>query len=131
MQFGGRYGFGSDSVYSETALMHVAVDDVNFCDGLECVSCKGRFTNTPNLNRNQTETVTATELHCFVFGRPFTYEPNPWTKYKKMPLQFGLISLSDSRNTFTIHIVPCHCLKFVVFVVALGLAPKKSVVSCL
>ena len=31
-------------------------------------------------------TVTATELHRFVFGRPFTYESNPWTKSKKMPV---------------------------------------------
>ena len=45
---------------------------------------KGCFTYTPNPNRNRTETVTATELHRFVFGRPFTYEPNPWTKSKKM-----------------------------------------------
>ena len=33
-----------------------------------------------------TETVTAAELHRFVFGRPFTYEPNPWRKSKKMPV---------------------------------------------
>ena len=54
----------------------------------ECIfsNIKGRFTYTPNPNRNQTETVTATELHRFVFGRPFTYEPNPWTKWKKMPV---------------------------------------------
>ena len=45
---------------------------------------KGCFTYTPNPNRKRTETVTATELHRFVFGRPFTYEPNPWTKSKKM-----------------------------------------------
>ena len=49
-------------------------------------SCKGCFTYTPNPNRNRTETVTATELYPFVFGRPFTYEPNPWTKSKKMPV---------------------------------------------
>ena len=47
---------------------------------------KGRFTYTPNPNRNRTETVTATELHRFVFGRPFEYEPNPWTKSQKMPV---------------------------------------------
>ena len=46
--------------------------------------CMGCFTYTPNPNRNRTETVTATELHRFVFGRPFTYEPNPWTKSKKI-----------------------------------------------
>ena len=39
-----------------------------------------------HIHRIRTETVTATELHRFVFGRPFTYEPNPWTKYKKMPV---------------------------------------------
>ena len=38
-------------------------------------------------------------------------------------------SLSDSRNTFTIQIVPCHCLKFVVFIVALSIVPQKSVVN--
>ena len=43
---------------------------------------KGCFTYTPNPNR--TVTVTANELHRFVFGRLFTYEPNPWTKSKKM-----------------------------------------------
>ena len=90
---------------------------------------EGRFTYTPNPNRNRTETVTATELHSFVFGRPFTYEPNPWTKCKKMPVYFGLISLSDSRNTFTIQIVPCHCIKFVVFIVALGIVPQNYVVN--
>ena len=47
---------------------------------------KGCFTYTPNPNRNRTETVKATELYRFVFGRPFTYEPNPWTKSKKMPV---------------------------------------------
>ena len=81
-----------------------------------------------HIHRIRTETVTAPELQSFVFGRPFTYETNPWTKSKKMLAQFGLISLSDSRNTFTIQIVPCHCLKFVVFIVALGLAPQKYVV---
>ena len=81
-----------------------------------------------HIHRFRTETVTATELHLFVFGRPFTYEPNRWTKSKKMPVQFGLISLSDSRNTITIQIVPGHCLKFVVFIVALVLVPQKSVV---
>ena len=91
--------------------------------------CKGCFTYTPNPNRNRTETVTATELHRFVFGRPFTYEPNPWTKCKKMPVYFGLISLSDSRNTFTIQIVSCHCIKFVIFIVALGIVPQTSVVN--
>ena len=50
------------------------------------VEIKGCFTYTPNPNRNRTETITATELHRFVFGRPFTYEPNPWTKSKKMPV---------------------------------------------
>ena len=67
-------------------------------------SRKGCFTYTPNPNRNRTvtiravshihrirsetvpKTVTATELHHFVFGRPFTYEPNAWTKSKKMPV---------------------------------------------
>ena len=66
-------------------------------------------------------------FHRF-FGRPFTYELNPWTKSKKMPVYFGQISLSDSKNTFTIPIVPCHCFKLVVFTVALGLAPQKSVI---
>ena len=89
----------------------------------------GCFTYTPNPNRNRTETVTATELHRFVFGRPFTYEPNPWTKSKKMSVYFGLISLSDSRNTFTIQIAPYHYIKFVVFIVALGIVPQKSVVT--
>ena len=28
------------------------------------------------IHRIRTETVTATQLHRFVFGRPFTYEPN-------------------------------------------------------
>ena len=45
---------------------------------------KDCFTYTPNPNRNRTETVKATELYRFVFGRPFTYELNPWTKSKKM-----------------------------------------------
>ena len=100
-------------------------------DSLEtlCRVLKGCFTYTPNPNRNRTETVTATELHRFVFGRPFTYEPNPWKKCKKMPVYFGLISLSDSRNTFTMQIVPCHCIKFVVFIVALGIVPQTSVVN--
>ena len=89
---------------------------------------KGRFTYTPNLNQNRTETVTATELHKLVFGRPSTHEPNPWTINKNLPVQFKIFSLSDSRNIFTIQIVPCYCLKFVVFVVALGLAPQKFVV---
>ena len=93
------------------------------------IKYKGCFTYTPNPNRNRTETVTATALHRFVFGRPFTYEPNPWTKCKKMPVYFGLISLSDSRNTFTIQIVSCHCIKFVVFIVALGIVPQTSVVN--
>ena len=86
-------------------------------------------TYTPNPNRNRKETVTATELHRFVFGRPFTYEPNPWTKCKKMPVYFQLISLSDSRNTFTTQIVLCHCIKFVVFIVALGIVRQNSVVN--
>ena len=90
---------------------------------------KGCFTYTPNPNRNRTETVTATESHRFVFGRPFTYEPNPWTKCKKMPVYFRVISLSDSRNTFTTQIVSCHCIKFVVFIVALGIVPQNSVVN--
>ena len=61
-----------------------SADDIFKCT----FSChfKGCFTYTPNLNRNRTETVTATKLHLFVFGRPFTYEPNPWTKCKKMPV---------------------------------------------
>ena len=82
-----------------------------------------------HIHRIRTETVTATELHHFVFGRPFTYEPNPWTKCKKMPVYFGLISLSDSRNTLTIQIVSCHCIKFVVFIVALGIVPQTFVVN--
>ena len=87
------------------------------------------FRAVSHIHRIRTETVTATELHRFVFGRPFTYEPNPWTKCKKMPVYFGLISLSDSRNTFTIQIVSCHCIKFVVFIVALGIVPQTSVVN--
>ena len=47
---------------------------------------KGCFTYTPNPNRNRTETITATELYRFLFGRPFTYEPNPLTKSKKIPV---------------------------------------------
>ena len=47
---------------------------------------KGCFTYTPNPNRNRTETITAAKLHRFLFGRHFTYEPNPWTKSKKMPV---------------------------------------------
>ena len=39
-----------------------------------------------HIHRIQTETVTATELHRFVFGRHFTYAPNPWTKCRKMPV---------------------------------------------
>ena len=46
-----------------------------------------------------------------------------------MPEKFGLISLSDSRNTFTIQIVPFHCIKFVVFIVALGIVPQNSIVN--
>ena len=58
------------------------------------------FKAISHIHRNRTETVTAIELHRFVFGRPFTYEPNHWKKSKKMPVYFGLISLSDSRNNF-------------------------------
>ena len=43
--------------------------------------------------------------------------------------KFGLISLSDSRNTFTIQIVSHHCIKFVVFIVSLGIVPQNSVVN--
>ena len=53
-------------------------------DDEEETTDKGCFTYTPIPNR--TETVTANELHHFVFGRPFTYEPNPWTKSKKKPV---------------------------------------------
>ena len=37
-----------------------------------------------HIHRNQTETITVTKLHRFVFGRPFTNELNPRTIFKKM-----------------------------------------------
>ena len=111
----------SDQHIQTLRLVQIVRDHIHFkSEGIRAVS---------HIHRIRTETVTATELHRFVCGRPFTYEPNPWTKSKKMPAYFGLISLSDSRNTFKIQIVLCHCIKFVVFIVALGIVPQKSVVN--
>ena len=58
-------------------VLHVitmCVSNTNLC------GFKGCFTYTLNPNRNRTETVMATEVHRFVFCRPFIYEPNLWTK---------------------------------------------------
>ena len=50
------------------------------------VVVSGALRAVSHIHRIRTETVTATELHRFVFGRPFTYAPNPWTKCRKMPV---------------------------------------------
>ena len=48
--------------------------------------CEMALRAVSHIHRIRTETVMATELHRFVFGRPFTYEPNPWTKSERMPV---------------------------------------------
>ena len=79
----------------------------------------------PNRNHNSNQIV------LFRFRQTF----HIWTESVDEILENACIIRTNFplryRNTFTIQIVPCHCLKFMVFVVALGLAPQKSVVSCL
>ena len=61
------------------------------------VNNKGRFTYTPERKRKRN--VTENDWHCFVFGRPFTFEPNPRTESLKMYVYFGtvLVSLQTSQ----------------------------------
>ena len=77
-----------------------------------------------HIHRIRTETESK-PLQPPTCSRPLTYEPNPWTKCKRMPVQFGLSFLSDSRNTFTILSGQCHCLMSVAFIVVQGLVPQS------
>ena len=69
------------------ALIHVGVKAFYFFGSVSvrfrCI-CEMALRAVSHIHQIRTETLTATELHLFVFGRPFTYEPNPWTKSKKM-----------------------------------------------